>query len=141
MSQQSGQEPRLLKLITAALAFGALSLFTLYWLSSLVAFAAVITGLSMTATIIGTGSQSLAQLGVDEAYRGRVLSLWAVLAMGAPAIGALIMGAVADVLGFRPVFIAFALFGLLAVSVLYRKRDWLLQKPIQESAPPTGYPR
>jgi MFS family permease len=134
VSQQSSQELRLLNLITAALVFGAVSLFALYWLTSLVAFAGVIIGLSMTTTIVGTATQSLAQLGVDEAYRGRVLSLWAVLAMGTPAIGALMMGAVADVLGFRLVFIGFALIGLLGVSVLYRKRDWLLNGPALKSA-------
>ncbi len=126
VSQQSSRERQLLQLITAALIVASLCLFCLYWLESLVMVAATIFLVSMTATMIGTGSQALAQLGVGEAYRGRVLSLWAVLAMGSPAIGALLMGTVADLFGFRPVFMGFAIAGLVAVSVLYRKRDWLL---------------
>ena len=48
--------------------------------------------ISLIATIAGTTSQALAQLLVDEHYRGRVMSLWTTVAMGAPAAGALDLG-------------------------------------------------
>ena len=57
---------------------------------------------------------------MDDAFRGRVLSLWTVVTMGAPAIGAFAMGALADILGFAPVATLFALLSLLAVSALHR---------------------
>ena len=70
---------------------------------------------------------------MEEAFRGRVLSLWTVLAMGAPAIGALLMGAMADGFGFTPVLAVFALTALLAVARLYSLRDWLQPPDPQRS--------
>lgn len=127
VSRQTSGEIRLLRLVTFCLVIGAGSMLTVHWLQGLTAFSLLIMALSMITTIVGTGTQALAQLMVDEDYRGRVLSLWTVLAMGAPAIGALIMGGLADLLRFPPVFTGFALVALLAVTVLFRKRDWLLQ--------------
>ena len=74
------------------------------------------------------GSQALAQLLVAEDFRGRVLSLWTVLAMGAPALGAMIMGTLADQLGFPAVLIVFAVTAMIAVAMLFRKRHWLAQR-------------
>ena len=127
VSRQTSGEIRLLSLVTFCLVTGAGAMLTVHWLQGLTAFSLLVMALSMITTIVGTGTQALAQLMVDEDYRGRVLSLWTVLAMGAPAIGALIMGGLADLLRFPPVFTGFALLALLAVAVLFRKRDWLLQ--------------
>ena len=74
----------------------------------------------------GTGSQALAQLTVDEAFRGRVLSLWTVIAMGAPALGGLLMGVAADRLGFPLVLAAFGGAGAVVALLLFRRRDALL---------------
>ncbi|MEP1593926.1 MAG: MFS transporter, partial [Halieaceae bacterium] len=125
VSRQTSREASLLRLVTLCLAVGACSMLTVHWLNGVTAFSVLIMGLSMITTIVGTGTQALAQLMVDEDYRGRVLSLWTVLAMGAPAIGALAMGALADVLMFPPVWTGFALVALFAIALLYRKRDWL----------------
>ena len=67
--------------------------------------------------MIGTGCQALAQLSVDEAHCGRVMSLWSVVSMGAPALGAVALGRVADVLGFPVAFAASAVCALLVAAL------------------------
>lgn len=57
---------------------------------------AVLAGFSMLGTAVGT--QTLVQLAVDPAMRGRTLSLYALIIRGAPAAGSLIMGGAADIL-------------------------------------------
>lgn len=126
VSRQSGREARLLTLVAAALLCGALALLSAGFLDGLAAVAALVTLISLITTMAGTGSQALAQLTVDEDFRGRVLSLWTVLAMGAPALGGLLMGTAADHHGFPTVLTVFGLAGLLAVALLYRRRDLLV---------------
>ncbi|MBE9537545.1 MAG: MFS transporter [Proteobacteria bacterium] len=126
VSRQSGNEHRLLNLVMGSLLLGALALLGIGQLDELSALCAAIACISMITTIVGTCSQALTQLVVDEDYRGRVMSLWAVLALGSPAIGTLAMGALADVLGFPTVLTAFALLSIPAVLFLYKRRNWLI---------------
>ena len=57
--------------------------------------------LGMTMSISGAGIQTLLQLYVDSEMRGRVLSIYGMIMRGGPAIGALIMGLLAEFLGLR----------------------------------------
>jgi MFS family permease len=126
VSRQSASPARLLMLVAGGIAAG----------SALLVFVALITGLwsmtvlvalvSMVTTMGGTGCQTLTQLSVLEDYRGRVMSLWIVLAMGAPALGAAVVGVLADTLGFGVVLPAAGSVGLLLVGVLYSRRRRLL---------------
>ena len=120
VSRQGGGERRLLKLMSFSLAAGALLVAALGWPGNLVAVACLIGGISLITTITGTTSQALAQLLVDDSYRGRVLSLWTMVAMGAPAAGAMLMGWLADWLSFPVVLSGFALGAMVAVAYLYR---------------------
>ena len=43
--------------------------------------------------------QSAAQLQLTDEFRGRVMSLWTMIAMGGGAIGALTLGVVSEILG------------------------------------------
>lgn len=54
-------------------------------------------------TLNGCGivAQSLIQANVPDSIRGRVVSLYGMLWLGTPAVGAFIMGAAADAVGFR----------------------------------------
>lgn len=70
-------------------------------------------GLAMVAA--GIGTQTIVQLAVDPAMRGRVLSLHGLIFRGGPALGALGMGAVGDLIGLRPPVAAGA---ALAIAVL-----------------------
>ncbi|NQV99386.1 MAG: MFS transporter [Rhodospirillales bacterium] len=59
--------------------------------------------------ITGIGIQSTLQMSTPEKMRGRVLSLYGICFMGGPALGALIMGALAEVYGFKPPIFAASL--------------------------------
>ena len=68
--------------------------------------------------------QSLVQAEVPDSIRGRVVSLYGILWLGTPAVGAFIMGALADFVGFRwPVAIAAAaILAAFAWSLALRHR-------------------
>ena len=51
--------------------------------------------------IAGVGAQTLLQLSVDGALRGRVMSLYGIIFRGGPAAGALIMGVISEATGLR----------------------------------------
>ena len=127
VSRQSADLRRMLRLVTVGLALATLLLLMMRWCDTLVLLSTLIGLLSLTVTMAGTGCQILTHLSVAEAYRGRVLSLWTVLAMGAPAIGAALLGATADFIGFPSVLATLGLFGMIAVVWLYRRRDILVE--------------
>lgn len=126
MSRQRSDESRILTLLTICLTIGAICLVPVIWLEGLVSLCAVVMCLSLVTTMVGTGSQVLTQLMVADDYRGRVLSLWTVLAIGAPALGVLVMGGLADKLGFPAVLPGFSLMSIAVVALLYRRRDRLI---------------
>lgn len=57
--------------------------------------------LGAAGVIGGTGTQTLMQHVVDGGMRGRVMSLYGVIHRGGPAVGALAMGAAAELVGVR----------------------------------------
>jgi MFS family permease len=63
-------------------------------------------------TLNGVSGQILLQLTVPDSMRGRVLSLYTAIFRGTPALGALIIGGVADVMGFRIPLVAAGLFSI-----------------------------
>ncbi len=84
-----------------------------------VAFAAV---QGFTLTVMATGISALTQISVNDSMRGRVMSLYAMIYRGVPAIGALAMGFAAEVIGLRSTF---ALASLLCAGA------WLLMAPAE----------
>ena len=62
--------------------------------------------LGFSATFFATTMQSAAQLQLTDEFRGRVMSLWTMIAMGGGAIGALILGAISEILGISITFIS-----------------------------------
>ena len=73
-----------------------------------------------TLTLMGVGIQALVQIAVADGMRGRVMSLYALVFRGFPAIGALLIGGLAEHIGLRSVFVLSAGLCLLA---------WLLVAP------------
>ncbi|MEQ8516510.1 MAG: MFS transporter [Chromatocurvus sp.] len=135
ISRQSGSETRLLSIVINSLLAGALALMLVYLLPGVLAVGALVMVVAMITTMVGTGCQALAQLRVDDSYRGRVLSLWTVLAMGTPALGAFVLGGLADAFGFPVSLLGFGAFGLLVTLLLARKRRWLMQTEQRPPAP------
>jgi predicted MFS family arabinose efflux permease len=72
------------------------SMTDIYWLGLVFAF---IIGGGMTVT--GTGTQTLMQHAVEGLMRGRVMSLYGIIFRGAPAVGALVLGMVSEVIGLQ----------------------------------------
>ncbi|TDG13361.1 MFS transporter [Seongchinamella unica] len=128
VSRQGGSEPRLFRLMILSLALGALLVAVLGWFADVRAVSIVIGGISLITTIAGTSNQALAQLLVDEHFRGRVLSLWTMIAMGAPAAGAVVMGGLGDLFPLALVLTGFAMLALLAIG-------WLSRRAGQHSIP------
>lgn len=82
-----------LLLSAALIAFTATDVF---WLALV---CLVVVGFAMI--VVGVGEQTLIQAAVDPAMRGRVMGLYGMIGRGAPALGALVMGGLSTVVGFR----------------------------------------
>ena len=87
------------------------------WLALPALFAA---GFAMVAG--GVGTQTLLQLSVEGALRGRVMSLYGVIFRGGPALGALTMGALSEVVGLRWPLAGGVLLAALACALLWLRR-------------------
>jgi len=83
----------------------------------------------------GIGTQTLTQSAVDDAMRGRVMSLYGVIFRGGPAIGALLIGVLSEHFGIQlPVAIGAGLCVLVAIWAA-TKRETLaahLRRPLDE---------
>ena len=80
--------------------------------------------------MVGVGSQSLTQTVVDDAMRGRSLSVWYTITRAGPAIGALVVGALANTFGFEgPLFAAGAITAAAAALTLFIRNPQGPSKP------------
>ncbi|MEQ8813684.1 MAG: MFS transporter [Thalassobaculum sp.] len=70
----------------------------------------------------GVGLQTVVQLAVEPAMRGRVLSLHGLIFRGGPAVGALMMGTAGDFVGLRWPLAAGAVVGLAMVALVAMRR-------------------
>ncbi len=68
---------------------------------------ALVCGLGFASTMTGVSMQTTIQLQLDDEMRGRVMSIWIMVAIGAAAFGAAILGFAADLVGF-PTVLAWA---------------------------------
>ncbi|MEM7270278.1 MAG: MFS transporter [Pseudomonadota bacterium] len=77
-------------------------------------------------TMVGVTLQAVVQMNLSDAQRGTVMSLWVMVGIGAAAFGAIIMGALADLIGFAPALIGGSAIGMiLSVGLLLRARHGL----------------
>ena len=76
--------------------------------------------LGMFASLVSISSQTEIQLQVENRLRGRVMSLWSLVIMGAPALGSVLGGSLAGSIGPTPTSFAFAVgcLGLVALLTL-----------------------
>ncbi len=80
----------------------------------------VCAGMCMVAS--GVGMQTLMQMSVDGAMRGRVLSLYGIVFAAGPAAGALVMGGLSESLGLRLPLLAGAVLMLMVWVWTWRRR-------------------
>jgi predicted MFS family arabinose efflux permease len=105
---------------SALIALATLGFALTTWFAAALAWVAI-AGFAMVAT--GVASQTLIQITVDEAVRGRVLSLFGLIFRGGPALGALIMGTASELVGLQAPLAAGAVLGLAACALLWRQRQ------------------
>jgi len=108
----------LLAALLGALSTLAFALSPTFWIAML---AAMVGGFALVTA--GVGTQTLLQTSVDEAIRGRVLSLFGLIFRSGPAIGALIMGLASEFLGLRWPLVIGALMGAVAWAVIWQQRE------------------
>ncbi len=65
----------------------------------------VAAGMSFVTTMTAIATQTAIQMDLEDDMRGRVMSLWAVIAAGGAAVGAAGVGLMADWLGFQPALV------------------------------------
>lgn len=97
---------------------------TTHWFALAVVAVVVISACS---TVASTGSQMLIQGAVEGSMRGRVMSLYGITWRGAPALGALIMGALSSIFGLQAPLAAGALLCLVAWIAIQPKRRALAE--------------
>lgn len=122
VSRQRASADGLINLVAGAIAGGALLMLGLNWLDDLVQLALMVALLALCTTIAGTACQTMTQLALPDEYRGRVISLWTLLAMGSPAVGSAVFGALSDLMGFVVVLACAGVVGILLVALLYTRR-------------------
>jgi MFS family permease len=96
-------------------AFGlAVSTFGMVATQSLAYAVMFATLFGFTLTLMGVGIQAMAQIAVDDAMRGRVMIIYVMIYRGLPALGALLIGVLAEQIGLRSAFALAALACVLA---------------------------
>lgn len=101
MALKAPQQPGRLPLLAVVSTFSGFALCILMGLTASwpVALAAA-AGIGFCGASVGVGFQSAVQLSLNDTFRGRVMSLWTVLGIGGAAIGAILLGVLADLAGF-----------------------------------------
>ena len=125
--------------LTALVGFMLMALSTLglvatdiLWLGIL---CAGVSGYAMN--VMSTSTQTLAQAAVDDSMRGRVMGLYSLIWRGSPALGALVGGWVADVIGVRATFATFAALCVGAWFWVARRRG-AIEQAIERSGTKAG---
>ncbi|MCH8867045.1 MAG: MFS transporter [Proteobacteria bacterium] len=96
-------------------AFGATEIF---WLSIL-----IVTGIGVTLSLCGVGSQILIQSLVDEEVRGRVSSFWGMIAFGGTALGSLVIGTASAAFGLQGTIVVTGILCVAASALFGRARQ------------------
>jgi MFS family permease len=84
---------------------------------------ALVAAIGFCSTLVGVSLQSAVQLALPDEFRGRVMSLWTMVGIGAAAVGAIVIGTAADRIGLGPALSASGVAGVgLAAAIMARRR-------------------
>lgn len=78
---------------------------------------AMVLVLGVCATVNGIELQASMQIALDDAYRGRVMSLWIVLVIGGAAISAIGIGSLADIFGISSALVTSGVTGAVLIGM------------------------
>ena len=112
----------LLMTLIAIVALVGFAVINIEWLAAGLMFV-----FGYAVTIGSVAGQTLVQNSIDDEMRGRVLSLWAAFTRGAPALGVLIIGWVANMVGLMWPNVIAALCCFIGLVVMTRKRKEMRQ--------------
>lgn len=105
-------------------ALGVLAMIALGQVGNWYLAVALVGVLAMLATLIGITNQTTIQIDLEDGIRGRVMSLWSVVAIGSAAGGSAVQGGMSDLIGFDwTMLIAGALALCLLGWHLYQHKD------------------
>lgn len=90
---------------------------------NLIAGIVAVSALGMFSTMVSVGSQSEVQIKVDNALRGRVMSLWSLVLIGGPAIGSIVAGWLAAEIGSSNTLFVFSVTCFIFVIIGGRPRQ------------------
>jgi MFS family permease len=122
----AGQDPeKLLPHSIAALAGAAVAALVFASSPSLLIAVPTIACSGFFLIVLGVSAQTMVQLHAATDVRGRVMSLYGLIARGGPAIGGVLMGGIADVVGLRLTVAGGAFAFALVWLWLWRRRGQL----------------
>ncbi|WP_320822501.1 MFS transporter [Reinekea sp.] len=130
MSTLGRDTQRLVRVLIGAMLLTSVAILPLLFALSIWPMSISIGLISLLMTLLGTGSQILLQRQTLDAMRGRVLSLWITIAIAGPALGALMMGAIAEFLGFPVMLALMLILSLLSTAWLSHRRELIYDRPL-----------
>lgn len=135
ISRQRNSRQRLYRILMLAMTGTCVLLVPLFSAWPVWALGIFIAGISGLMTLLGTGSQILLQLATEDSKRGRVMSLWLTIALAGPAIGALLMGTLAEWAGMSAMLSLMILISLLSAIWLAMVNKRVAATATQAMAP------
>ncbi|MCP4330659.1 MAG: MFS transporter [Alphaproteobacteria bacterium] len=127
MAQREGGDTTPIVLFSAIAI--SLSLFTFVAYDSLWLAVPAMTMVGTALVLNGIGTQTRLQLSTSARMRGRVLSVYNLIFRGSPALGALILGALSEVIGLRTaMLLGAALTGAVGLWAMWRTRQHVAAK-------------
>ncbi len=127
ISRQPGETQHLLKLLMITMMATSAAILPLLFPLNIWPIAVLIGIISLLMTLLGTGSQIVMQIHTDDKVRGRVMGLWLTFAIGGPAIGAFIMGSLAEFAGFTVMLAVMLMLSCFGAYWLNRQRKLIYQ--------------
>jgi MFS family permease len=105
LAMSRGVEWLNVRIIRAAVVIAGLLIASLGFIEQFWVAVMIVAWLGIILSICGVGSQILIQTLIDDSVRGRVSSLWGMIAFGGTALGSLLVGSAANIWGLQEVVI------------------------------------
>ena len=111
-----------INVVRLAAAVGGILIAALGLLQDFYAAVVIVASLGGILSLCGVGSQILIQTMVDDEVRGRVSSIWGMIAFGGTALGGLIVGVTATVLGLQNAVLMTGVLCVVAAALSARQK-------------------